>query len=85
MVFVKNGLTWSRLAIITGRKLGKAHLRNYEKRICREFFREIKDSIPSGYDFLVIVKRRSKSFAESREDFMKLFKKAMFLIARDEG
>ncbi len=84
MIFVNNNLDWNRLAIIASRRLGKAHIRNYEKRLCREFFREIKGSLPVGYDFLIIVRERSKSFSESRKNFTELFKKLIFSIKKSE-
>lgn len=57
IIFVRNSYPQSRLAISVSKKLGNAVSRNYEKRICREIFREIKNSLPSYFDLLIIVKR----------------------------
>lgn len=51
-----NGREWSRLGVTASRKVGKATVRNWWKRRVREIFRRNKAEIPSGYDFVVIVK-----------------------------
>ena len=70
LIFVKNHLPHNRLAISISKKIGNAAVRNYEKRICRELYRNIKNSLPLGYDFLLIVKRaiNRKSKRESLKD-----------------
>ena len=49
-----NGLGYSRLGIVIGRKLGNAVKRNRFKRIVREAFRKLKNSFPANFDILVL-------------------------------
>jgi ribonuclease P protein component len=46
----------SRLGITASRKVGKAVTRNWWKRQIREIFRQSREDIPAGFDFVVIVK-----------------------------
>jgi ribonuclease P protein component len=66
VLYKKNGLDYSRLAIIVKRKFGKANRRNKLRRWIRECFRLNKDSIPKGYDFIVIARKAlSEKFEKS--------------------
>ncbi|AMW32897.1 ribonuclease P protein component [Fervidobacterium changbaicum] len=66
VLYKKNGLDYSRLAIIVKRKFGKANRRNKLRRWIRECFRLNKDIIPKGYDFIVIARRAlSEKFENS--------------------
>lgn len=56
----ENSLNIPRLAIVASRKLGKTVLRNRWKRLIREVFRQNKDRIPPGIDYVVIPKRGVK-------------------------
>ena len=81
LIFRKNDLPHNRLAIAVGKKVGNAVKRNYEKRICREIYRDLKNSLPVGFDFLIIVKN-----VISRESKKKSLKGASskFLERKDE-
>ena len=66
VLYSKNGLDYSRLAIIVKRKFGKANRRNKLRRWIRECFRLNKDFIPKGYDFIVIARKAlSEKFKQS--------------------
>ncbi|MGQ9504208.1 MAG: membrane protein insertion efficiency factor YidD [Thermogutta sp.] len=52
----ENGLEIARLAILASRKLGKTVFRNRWKRLIREAFRQNKEEIPVGIDYVVIPK-----------------------------
>ena len=66
VLYKKNGLDYSRLASIVKRKFGKANRRNKLRRWIRECFRLNKDSIPKGYDFIVIARKAlSENFEKS--------------------
>jgi ribonuclease P protein component len=57
ILFRKNGLDYSRIAISVKKKFGKANRRNKLRRWVRECFRLNKDVIPKGYDFMIIARR----------------------------
>ena len=88
LLFLRNNLPHNRLAISISKKVGNAVIRNYEKRICREIYRDIKNSLPVGFDFLLIVKVRtyrkskegkfyntSSGFLERKKELKRLFEK----------
>lgn len=52
IAYITNDLTYSRLGISVGRKIGKAVKRNRIKRVLRELFRLNKEALPKGYDML---------------------------------
>ena len=54
--YIHNSGELSRLGISIGRTYGNSVKRNRFKRLVRETFRKIKDSLPS-YDFVVMPKR----------------------------
>lgn len=60
----------SRLGIIVRKKYGKAHIRNYEKRLVREFFRKNKNLLLESYDIIVLIKSPSSSFDQKNNDFL---------------
>lgn len=53
-----------RIGITTGKKIGKAVMRNRSRRIIREAYRELSGSLRTGYD-LVFVARTKTPFVKS--------------------
>ncbi len=49
-----NGLAWSRLGVITSRRVGNAVRRNAVRRRIREAFRRNKDTLPKGFDIICV-------------------------------
>jgi ribonuclease P protein component len=68
---------WSRLGVTASRKVGNAMVRNWWKRRVREIFRRNKADIPTGYDFVVIVKASG-----DRDDFDILSRELLGLMQR---
>ncbi len=72
-----NELSWSRLGIVTGRRLGNAVFRNRNRRRVREAIRRMKDEFPKGYDFVCVVRRvYDRTFEELQSGLKKLMIKA---------
>ncbi|MGC9321375.1 MAG: ribonuclease P protein component [Kosmotogaceae bacterium] len=65
VLYVKNGLPFSRIGVSIKRKFGKANLRNRLRRLVKEVYRTNKSAFPNGYDILFI----------ARKDLSDLFKK----------
>lgn len=54
-IFIQNGLDRSRLGLVVGRKVGKAHFRNRIKRLIREVFRLNRSLLPGNIDLVAQV------------------------------
>jgi len=50
---VPNGLDYSRIGLVVGRRIGSAVRRNRVKRLFREAFRRNKNHLPRGFDLVV--------------------------------
>jgi len=77
LLFLPNHLEWTRIGIITSKKVGKAHERNYAKRRLRAILWENFSSIPAGYDMVLIarVSIQSADYEKIQKDFLHLLKK----------
>ena len=51
-----NGLAFSRLAAVSGKKLGCAVKRNRMRRLLRAAFRAQKDALPTGFDVALMAR-----------------------------
>ena len=49
-----NGLDYSRIGLVVGRKVGNAVRRNRVKRLFREVFRLNREGLPKGFDFVFL-------------------------------
>ena len=57
VVFAKpNDLKHPRLGISISRRVGTAPKRNHIKRLIRESFRLMQHDLPTGYDFVIVVR-----------------------------
>ena len=71
-MFLKNNFLISRIGIVVKKNIGNAVIRNYEKRIVREFFRCKKKLLKDYYDIVFIVKKKNGSFLDKKKDFEKI-------------
>ena len=75
VIVVQNDLNYVRFAFSMSKKVGNAVIRNYEKRVCREFIRREKDVCRKGHDILIVIKHQTKDFHESYNSLKILFER----------
>ena len=83
---IKNRGTVNRIGITTGKKIGKAHLRNRARRVIRAAYLNCREEIPfqTGYN-IVFVAREKTPFIKSTE-LQKVMKKQLcFLLNQNAG
>ncbi len=73
LIVAENGLDCLRLGLSIRKHVGRAVDRNYEKRLCREFFRKAIIGEKKGFDVLIIIKHRSQGFEKSYKELEGLF------------
>ena len=64
LLYRSNGSRQNRFAVVVARGCGGAVRRNREKRITREAYRSLKETICTGYDLLFLIVRFGASFAD---------------------
>ena len=76
----RNRLPVNRLGLTVSNKIGKAVVRNRIRRRFREIYRLNEGALASGYDIVIVARRRSASalYGELESDFMRLAKKLGF-------
>ena len=58
LYMAENDCGYSRLGVSVGKSHGNAVVRNRLKRLLREVFRQSQDSIPAGFDYLLMISPR---------------------------
>jgi ribonuclease P protein component len=76
LVFRRNGLDHSRLAVVASRKVGSAVIRNRVKRRFRELFRRNKALLTESLDLIVITRPESGAapWPDLRESYISALK-----------
>lgn len=77
LIVVENSFDYVRLGLSIRKSIGNAVKRNYEKRLCREFFRREIIGLKMGFDVLIIIKHRTESFPESYRKLQTLFQRSL--------
>ena len=58
LFFMKNGLDYNRTAFLASKKVGNSVQRNRARRLMKECWRQIREDLPAGYDFIIIARNR---------------------------
>ena len=80
LIYLENGLPYTRKAFLASKKVGNSVQRNRAKRLMKESFRSLEDLIPEGYDVLLIARNtiNNRKCDEVRKSVEKSLKKAGF-------
>ena len=87
VLFVKkNGLPYNRFAFLASKKVGNSVTRNRAKRLMKESYRAIRESIADGYDLLFIARKEicGKKLADVKPSVENAVKRAGVRKARGE-
>ncbi|MGJ8454577.1 ribonuclease P protein component [Pseudothermotoga sp. U03pept] len=84
VMYVKNGLTYNRIAVVVRKKFGKAHDRNKIRRWLKEAYRHMKSDIAKGYD-IVIFPRKALSEIFRRMSYHSIGSELLSLLKRIEA
>jgi ribonuclease P protein component len=76
LLYRPNGTPANRFAVVIARGCGGAVRRNREKRITREAYRSLKESITPGYDLLFLIARFGLPFADRHASMRQLVGRA---------
>ncbi len=71
---LENNIDKIRFGIVVKKKSGSSIIRNYEKRIAREFFRISKNNLRKNIDLVFILKNNKGSFLDKKADFTDIIK-----------
>jgi len=80
----RNRLGVNRVGITTGKKLGKAHIRNRIRRRVREVYRLNEASFSTGWDIVVVVRSKAinATFPQLTDSYLSLARKAGILAEK---
>ncbi len=79
--YKRNSLTYNRLGITVGKKIGGAVVRNRVKRLIRESYRLLEEDLKFTYDFVIVARSKSADadFKDVSGSLKRLFRKSGLL------
>jgi ribonuclease P protein component len=83
LLYKDNGSASNRFAVVVARGCGGAVRRNREKRITREAYRSLKESVTLGFDLLFLIVRFGAPFADRQASLRHLLGRAGLRSAAD--
>ena len=83
LLYKENGGPTTRFAVVVARGCGGAVRRNREKRITREAFRSLRETMVPGFDLVFLVLRFGATFAERHAALRQLCSRAGLRNAAD--
>lgn len=86
LYMVKNGTNQNRLGISVSKKVGKSVVRSHVTRLIKESYRDMEESIKTGYDLVVIARVfcADASYHEIHRSLRHLLKKDQLLLRVSE-
>jgi len=81
LYYKKNGVRQLNLGISISKKIGNSVQRHRLKRIYKEAFRQFRDKIREGYDFIIVARKgtANTTYHEAMEELTKTFKRGKII------
>ncbi|MDX9800115.1 MAG: ribonuclease P protein component [Spirochaetia bacterium] len=76
LLYCRNKITWNRIAVVLRKGYGNSVERNRAKRIIKEIYRELKNSLPEGYDLIFLLTGKITDYQTAKNIIVSLLKKA---------
>ena len=76
LLYCRNRVTSSRIAVVLRKGYGNSVERNRARRIVKEIYREMKNSLPAGYDFIFFLTDKVTDYKTANLIIVSLFKQA---------
>ncbi len=84
IILCRNRLEWNRIAVTFIKGYGNSVERNRTKRIVKEIYRNNKERISVGHDFIFLVFKRDITYREIEKSFFSLLKNAGLINDSEE-
>ena len=84
LLYCRNRITLNRIAVVLRKRYGNSVERNRARRVIKEAYREIKNSLPCGYDFIFLLTDKITDYKTAKMIMVSLFKQAGFIDAPEK-
>ncbi len=85
LFYKKNSLPYNRTAFLASKKVGNSVLRNRARRLMKESYRELENSLEQGYDIIWIARNTicNSKCAEVKKSMFSAAKRSGILVKKD--